>query len=71
MFLLEYASPFTTYVIDTYDSIEACMVDCVRRYGRMCIFKRESEDMFKAKIYGEEEITLTLRVDESPSFVRH
>lgn len=69
MFRLEYASPYTRYVIDTYASIELCMVDCVRRYGRMCIFKREADNTFKATIYGEEEITLTLYAQEAS--VRH
>lgn len=64
MFDLVYSSPYTTYTIDTYSSIEDCMIDCVRRYGCMCIFKREDCDTFKAKIYGEDEITLTLRAQE-------
>lgn len=72
MFTLEYSSPYTTYIIDTYASIEACMVDCVRRYGRMCVFKRADENTFKATIYGEEEITLTLHAQEgSYAPVRH
>lgn len=65
MYQLEYTSPYTRFAVGPYVSIEACMVDCVRRYGQMCIFKRGEDGTFKATVYGEEEITLTLSAQEA------
>lgn len=60
MYRLEHDSPWTHYIVDYYPSIEACMADCLTRYGRLCIFKRQSDETLIAKIFGEDEITLTL-----------
>jgi len=60
MYRLEHDSPYTRYTVDFYQSIEACMADCVKRYGRLCIFKLQEDGSLAAKIFAEDEITLIL-----------
>lgn len=60
MYRLEFDAPWTHYTVDHYRSIEECMVDCIRRFGCMCIFKRTGARTLEAKVFGEDEIVLTL-----------